>query len=195
MHTWKLVTSVTLYECVGGKSIHVVTPLHKGHGPGALFLLSNFIDGRSGEGLRTDGDIYSHPLWTEEPGGLMSMGSHRVRHNWSHSACMHALKKEMATHSSTLAWRIPGTEEAGGLPSMGSHRVRHSWSNLAATEADTTPRENYSEKQELRQMVCPWQGGIYPLSLFLSPSGQQEVISTRPPAPMPVKVVAGNQSS
>ena len=37
----------------------------------------------------------------------------------------HALEKEMATHSSVLAWRIPGTEESGGLPSMGSHRVRH----------------------------------------------------------------------
>ena len=39
--------------------------------------------------------------------------------------------KEMATHSSVLAWRIPGTEEPGGLPSLGSHRVRHDWSNLA----------------------------------------------------------------
>ena len=37
----------------------------------------------------------------------------------------HALEKEMATHSSVLAWRIPGTGELGGLPSMGSHRVRH----------------------------------------------------------------------
>ena len=37
----------------------------------------------------------------------------------------HALEKEMATHSSVLAWRIPGTEETGGLPSMGSHRVGH----------------------------------------------------------------------
>ena len=41
----------------------------------------------------------------------------------------------MATHSSVLAWRIPGTREAGGLPSMGSHRVRHDWSNLAAAYA------------------------------------------------------------
>ena len=37
----------------------------------------------------------------------------------------HALEEEMATHSSVLAWRIPGTEEPGGLPSMGSHRVKH----------------------------------------------------------------------
>ena len=37
----------------------------------------------------------------------------------------HALEEEMATHSSVLAWRIPGTREPGGLPSMGSHRVGH----------------------------------------------------------------------
>ena len=37
----------------------------------------------------------------------------------------YALEKEMATHSSVLAWRIPGTEEPVGLPSMGSHRVGH----------------------------------------------------------------------
>ena len=47
----------------------------------------------------------------------------------------HALEKEMATHSSILAWRIPGTEEPGGLPSMGSHRVGHNWSDLAAAAA------------------------------------------------------------
>ena len=44
----------------------------------------------------------------------------------------HVLEKEMATHSSVLAWRIPGMREPGGLPSMGSHRVRHDWSDLAA---------------------------------------------------------------
>ena len=39
--------------------------------------------------------------------------------------CFYALEKEMATHSSVLAWRIPGAAEPGGLLSMGSHRVRH----------------------------------------------------------------------
>ena len=117
-----------------------------------------------------------------EPGGLPSMGSHRVGHDWSDLAaaavfyngegngtllqdsCLenpmdegawwaavhgvaksqtrlsdftvtfhfHALEKEMATHSSVLAWRIPGTGEPGGLPPMRSHRVRHDWSDLAA---------------------------------------------------------------
>ena len=46
-----------------------------------------------------------------------------------------ALEKEMATHSSVLAWRMPGTGEPGGLPFMGSHRVRHDWSDLAAAVA------------------------------------------------------------
>ena len=41
----------------------------------------------------------------------------------------------MATHSSVLAWRIPGTAEPGGRPSMGSHRVTHDWSDLAAATA------------------------------------------------------------
>ena len=65
------------------------------------------------------------------------MGSHRVGHDWSNLACMHALEKEMATHSTVLAWRILGTEEPDGLLSMSSRRVGHDWSNLvaAATEA------------------------------------------------------------
>ena len=44
----------------------------------------------------------------------------------------HALEKEMAAHSSVLAWRIPGKREPGGLLSMASHRVGHDWSDLAA---------------------------------------------------------------
>ena len=47
----------------------------------------------------------------------------------------HALEKEMAPHSSVLAWRIPGTGEAHGLPSLGSHRVGHDCSDLAAAAA------------------------------------------------------------
>ena len=47
----------------------------------------------------------------------------------------HALEKEMATHSSILAWRIPGKGEPDGLLSMGSHQVGHDWSDLAAAAA------------------------------------------------------------
>ena len=63
------------------------------------------------------------------------MGSHRVGHGWSDSACLHALEKETAAHSSVLVWRIPGTEESGGLLSLGSHRVGHDSSDLPAAAA------------------------------------------------------------
>ena len=59
----------------------------------------------------------------EEPGRLQAMGSLRVGHDFHFH--FRALEKEMATHSSVLAWRIPGTRRPGGLPSMGSHRVGH----------------------------------------------------------------------
>ena len=142
---------------------------------------------------------------TGEPGGLPSMGSHRVGHDWSDLAAAAAVAKSCpalcnpmncstpgfpvlhcllefaqthvhwagdaiqlfyplspssppalnlsqhqglfqwkdqvpkywscVTHSSVLAWRIPGTGEPGGLPSMGSHRVGHDWSDLAAAAA------------------------------------------------------------
>jgi len=47
----------------------------------------------------------------------------------------------MATHSSVLAWRIPGTAEPGGLPSMGLHRVEHDWRDLAVAEVKKRERE------------------------------------------------------
>ena len=59
----------------------------------------------------------------EEAGGLLSIGSHRVSHDCGNLACMHALEKELAAHSSVLALGIPGSGEPGGLLSMGSHRV------------------------------------------------------------------------
>ena len=60
-----------------------------------------------------------------------------------------ALEKEMATHSSVLAWRIPGTGEPGGLPSMGSHsrtRLKRLSSNLAAaaTYNGNKPEKEYT---------------------------------------------------
>ena len=76
--------------------------------------------------MATDSSVLAwRVLWTEEPGGLLSMGSHRVGYDRSDLACMHTLEKEMATHSSILTWRIPGTGEPGGLPSLELHRVGH----------------------------------------------------------------------
>ena len=57
--------------------------------------------------------------------------------NFTFTFHFHALEKEMATHSSVLAWRISGTREPGGLPSMRSHRVGHDWSDLAAAVASS----------------------------------------------------------
>ena len=53
----------------------------------------------------------------------------------------HALEKEIATHSSVLAWKIPGTGELCGLPCMGSHRVGCDWSDLVAAAATATTNE------------------------------------------------------
>ena len=57
--------------------------------------------------------------------------------NFTFTFHFQALEKEMATHSSVLAWRIPETGETGRLPSMGSHRVGHDWHDLAAAAQDT----------------------------------------------------------
>ena len=70
-------------------------------------------------------------------GGAWKAAVHGVAEGWTllsdftFTFHFHALEKEMATHSSVLAWRIPGTGEPGGLSSMGSHRVGHDRSNLA----------------------------------------------------------------
>ena len=66
--------------------------------------------------------------WTEEPGGLQSIGvakSQTQLSDFTFTFHFHALEKEMAAHSSVLPWRIPGTGEPGGLLSVGSHRIRH----------------------------------------------------------------------
>ena len=71
-------------------------------------------------------------------GGAWWAAVHGVTESWTRLSNFtftfhfHALEKEMATHSSVLAWRIPGMVGPGGLPSMGLHRVGHDWSDLAA---------------------------------------------------------------
>ena len=65
---------------------------------------------------------------------------------------LHALEKEMATHSSVLAWRIPGMGEPGRLPSVGSHRIGHNWSDLAAAAAMKN-RKKAKEKKADRQGI------------------------------------------
>ena len=86
-------------------------------------------------------------------GGAWWAAVHGVAKSWTRLSYFiftfhfHALEKEMATHSSVLARRIPGTGEPGGLTSVGSHRVGHDCSNLAVadkeTEFATTALEEY----------------------------------------------------
>ena len=86
------------------------------------------------EEMATHSSILSWRIpWMEEPGRLQKSRSRpgrsrRVGHllsDFTFAFHFHALEKEMAAHSSVLAWRIPGTGEPGGLSSMGSHRVGH----------------------------------------------------------------------
>ena len=95
--------------------------------------------------IYTQLSITQSPLWRKQwhptpvhfclenpmDGGAWSAAVHGVTESWTRLSVFtftfhfHALEEEMATHSSFLAWRIPGTTEPGGLPSMGSHRVGH----------------------------------------------------------------------
>ena len=97
----------------------------------------------------------------------------------------HALEKEMATHSSVLAWRIPGTGEPGGLPSLGSHRVGHDRSDLAAA-ANTDEEE--------KKAVHPSSGkhGAPLSSCFYSPKPTQTVIETTFCSRTPVIKIPGD---
>ena len=80
------------------------------------------LKGREGDGT----PLQYSCLENLTDGGSWWAAVHGVVKSWTRLHFhFHALEKEMATHSSVLAWRIPGTGEPGRLPSMGSHRVRH----------------------------------------------------------------------
>jgi len=93
----------------------------------------------------------------------------------------------MATHSSVLAWRIPGTGEPGGLPSMGSHRVGHDWGDLAAAWGMKTPHlplwstAMWQEPGPLPS--CPRKRSLWTLSKMQKDTSQQWSISEFPVTP------------
>ena len=93
---------------------------------------------REGNGTPLQYSCLENPM----DGGAWWAAVHGVTKSWTRLSDFtftfhfHALEKEMATQSSVLAWKIPGTGEPGGLPSMGLHRVRHDWSELAAAAAE-----------------------------------------------------------
>ena len=102
-------------------------------------------------------------------GGAWWAAVHGVAKSWTRLSDFtftfhfHALEKEMATHSSILAWRIPGTGEPGGLPSTGLHRIGHDWSDLAAAAAVIK-----QTSWNLDSHVGASPGGVLPLSLNVS---------------------------
>ena len=105
----------------------------------------------------------------------------------------HALEKEMATHSSVLAWRIPGTVEPGGLPSIGLHRVGHYWSDLAELlkgfPRDSSCKESTCQgrRHKKTQVLSlswvrkiPWRRAWQPTPVFLpgESHGQRSLLVT-----------------
>ena len=97
------------HQCMAINGAFVVPILGEGNGtPLQYSCLENPMDGRA---------------WKAAVHGVTE-GQTRLN-DFTFTFHFHALEKEMATHSSVLAWRIPGTGEPGGLPSMGSHRVGH----------------------------------------------------------------------
>ena len=97
-----------------------------GHSVGCT-LLSPVLSSGEGNGTPLQYSCLENPM----EGGAWKAAVHGVAEgrtrlsDFTFTFHFHALGKEMATHSSVLAWRIPGTGKPGGLPSMGSHRVRH----------------------------------------------------------------------
>ena len=103
-------------------------------------------------------------------GGAWWAAVHGVAKSWTRLSDFtftfhfHALEEEMETHSSVLAWRIPGTAEPGGLPSMGSHSVGHDWSDLAAAAAvrlQHTRLPIIASEWGLAILGCPRDSGFY----------------------------------
>ena len=90
---------------------------------------------REGNGIPLQYSCLEYPM----DGGAWWAAVYGVAKSWTRLSDFtfifhfHALEKEMATHSSVLAWRILETGEPGGLPSVGPHRVGHDWSDLAYT--------------------------------------------------------------
>ena len=121
---------------------YLITQINVSTYPYKIVLLTyNRHPDREGNGTPLQYSCLENPM-----DGAWWAAIHGVTKSWTRLSDFtftfqfHALEKEMATHSSVLAWRIPGTGEPGGLPSLVSHRVGHDWSNSAAAAADTQKR-------------------------------------------------------
>ena len=97
-----------------------------------IYFIYSSVYIREGNGTPLQYSCLENPM----DGGAWWVAKSQTRlSDFTFTSHFHALEKEMATHSSVLAWRIPGTGEPGGLLSMGSHRIRHDWSDSAAAAA------------------------------------------------------------
>ena len=130
------------------------------------FFLTDFIFKSRGNGIPLQYSCLENPM----DRGACWAAVHGVAESWTwlsdftFTFHFHALEKEMATHSSILAWRIPGMAEPGGLSSMGSHRARHDWRDLAAAAAVliqyyaitdfTTSSRGRKEQRHLLSSLC-----------------------------------------
>jgi len=127
--------------CGPQSKIFTMWPFTEKVSTGKLWITIKMTRARVGEGNGTP--LQYSCLENPMDGGAWWAAVHGVAKSWAwlsdftFTFHFHALEKEMATHSSVLAWRIPGTGEPGGLPSMGSHRVGHDWRDLAAAAAAT----------------------------------------------------------
>ena len=99
------------------------------------------INSKTNVGEGSDTPLQYSCLENPMDGGAWKAAVHGVAEGWTwlsdftFTFYFHALEKEMAPHSSTLAWKTPWMEEPRRLQSMGSHRVRHNWSDLAVAAA------------------------------------------------------------
>ena len=124
-----------------------VGPLYQWMGSQWLWRASSICG--EGDGTPLQYSCLENPM-DGGTGRLQSMGSWKSDTFTFH---FQALEKEMATHSSVLAWRIPRTGEPGGLPSMGSHRVGHDLSDLVAAAAVSDPISGTNQWMDLWE---PW---------------------------------------
>ena len=128
---------------------------------------------RSGSGEGDGTPLQCSGLENPMDGGAWSAAVHGVAKsrtwlsNFPFTFHFHALEKEMVTHSSVLAWRIPGMGKPGGLLSMGLHRVGHDWSDLAAAATAAilhcvyVPQRSYPFVCFLNFLKKSWRVGIF----------------------------------
>ena len=130
------IIKISLWNCFG-RNTQIVSCSRGYHSMNLWLDLSVLVSLREGDGTPLQYSCLENPMdggaWWAAVRGVAR--SRTWLSDFPFPFHFHALEKEMATHSSVLAWRIPRTAEPGGLPSMGLHWVGHDWSDLAAAAA------------------------------------------------------------